>query len=186
MPILSMTDAYSTKIRNRLKRSNESPRFSPRILWTIYTLAFAEFLLFICRHNADLYPWAGYADCLIKSAGRHTWNKKNPDKEMRAKIIDCESEGGLAPRTPYSHIYYCNCAQHRVHTEWQWPLSGVHYIMMVKSAQPGEVGGVHALPLSLYLVSTNISKVVVYVPAAPIFPLPLYVLCGPQRAPTDR
>jgi hypothetical protein len=26
---------------------------------------------------------------------------------------------------------------HRVHTEWQWPLSGVHSIMMVKSAQPG-------------------------------------------------
>ncbi len=39
---------------------------------------------------------------------------------------------------------------HRVPTEWQWPLSGVHSIMMVKSAQPGEGGGVHALPLSLY------------------------------------
>ncbi len=72
---------------------------------------------------------------------------------MRAKIIDWESEGGLAPQTPYSHIYYYNCAQHRVHTDWQRPLSGVHSIMMVKSAKPGEVGGVHALPPSLYLPS---------------------------------
>ncbi len=28
-----------------------------------------------------------------------------------------------------------------VSTEWQWPLSGVHYIMMVKSSQPGVGGG---------------------------------------------
>ena len=41
---------------------------------------------------------------------------------------------------------------YRVHTEWQWPLSGEHSIMMVTSAQQGE-GGVHALPLSLYLPS---------------------------------
>ncbi len=33
---------------------------------------------------------------------------------------------------------------HTAPTEWQWPLSGVHY-MMVKSAQPG-VGGCNALP----------------------------------------
>ncbi len=95
--------------------------------------------MWICLHNSQEVGWF---DSLIKSLGRHTW-KKNSDQEMRAKIIDWESEGGLAPQTPYSHIYYYNCAQHRVHTEWQWPLSGVHYIMMVKSAQPGEVGGVH-------------------------------------------
>jgi hypothetical protein len=34
-------------------------------------------------------------------------------------------------------------SHHRVHTEWQWPLSGVYSIMMVKSA----------LPLSLYQLS---------------------------------
>jgi hypothetical protein len=37
------------------------------------------------------------------------------------------------------------------HTEWQWPLSGVYSIMMVKSAQPDEGGGgaQPAHPLSL-------------------------------------
>jgi hypothetical protein len=40
---------------------------------------------------------------------------------------------------------------HRVHTEWQWPLSGVHSIMMVKPAQPGEVGGCSPTPFhSIY------------------------------------
>jgi hypothetical protein len=43
----------------------------------------------------------------------------------------------------------------RVQRDWQWPLSGVHFIMMVNSALPGEDGGggLHALPLSLYLPS---------------------------------
>jgi hypothetical protein len=44
-----------------------------------------------------------------------------------------------------------NIQHHRVHTEWKWPLSGVHSIMVEKLAQPGEGGGVHARPLSLYL-----------------------------------
>jgi hypothetical protein len=43
--------------------------------------------------------------------------------------------------------------QHRVHTEWQLPLSGVHSIIMEKSGQPGERGVVYAHPLSLYLTS---------------------------------
>ncbi len=32
-------------------------------------------------------------------------------------------------------------SDHRVHTEWQWPLPGVHSIMMEKSAQPAEDKG---------------------------------------------
>jgi hypothetical protein len=40
----------------------------------------------------------------------------------------------------------------RVQTDWQWPLSRLHSIMMVNAAQPGEGGG-GALPLSLYLPS---------------------------------
>ncbi len=35
---------------------------------------------------------------------------------------------------------------------WHWPLSGIHSSLMVKSAQPCE-GGVHTLPLSLFLLS---------------------------------
>jgi hypothetical protein len=72
---------------------------------------------------------------------------------------------------------------HRVHTEWQRPLSRVHSVMMEKLAQVGEGGGVHALPLLLY-ISIITYKFVVYAPTEradtlpPISSLPLYVLCG--------
>jgi hypothetical protein len=45
---------------------------------------------------------------------------------------------------------------------------------MVKSTQPGEVGGFHALPLSLSLQSP--SKVVVYAPAERADTLLLFLL----------
>jgi hypothetical protein len=45
--------------------------------------------------------------------------------------------------------------------------------MMVKSAQSGEGGGVHALPLSLNLPS---GEVVVYAPAERADTLPLFLL----------
>ncbi len=52
---------------------------------------------------------------------------------------------------------------HRVHKEWQWPLTGgLHSIMMVKSAKPARMGGARPLPFTL---STIMSKVVVYAPA---------------------
>ncbi len=41
----------------------------------------------------------------------------------------------------------------RVHTEWQWPLSGVHSNMIEKWALTGEGGGCTLTPLSFYLVS---------------------------------
>jgi hypothetical protein len=43
-----------------------------------------------------------------------------------------------------------NFTDERVQIDWQWPLYGAHSIKMVKSAQSGDGGGVHALPLSLY------------------------------------
>ncbi len=39
---------------------------------------------------------------------------------------------------------------HRAHTEWQWPISEIHPIMMEKSAWLWWGWGVHAHPLSLY------------------------------------
>ncbi len=39
-----------------------------------------------------------------------------------------------------------NWAPTTEYTEWQWPLSGVHSIMMEKLAQAGECGWVHATP----------------------------------------
>ncbi len=46
--------------------------------------------------------------------------------------------------------------------------------MLVKSAQPGEGGGLNALPLSLYLPSR--AKVAVYAPAERAVTLPLFLL----------
>ncbi len=46
---------------------------------------------------------------------------------------------------------YRECQNHRVHKEWQF--YGVHSIMMVKSAKPGEDGGCTPSPFSLYLSS---------------------------------
>jgi hypothetical protein len=58
---------------------------------------------------------------------------------------------------------------HRVHTEWQWPLSGLHSIMMEKSAQPVEGGGCTPTPFTL---STITNKVVMYAPAEKADTLP--------------
>ncbi len=52
---------------------------------------------------------------------------------------------------------------HRVHTEWQPLLSGVHPIMMEKFAKAGEGGGVHAHPP--FIIVTIRYKVAVYAPA---------------------
>jgi hypothetical protein len=60
------------------------------------------------------------------------------------------------------------------YTEWQWLLSGVHFIMMVKSAQPGEGGGVARPPP--FTLSTITSKVVVFIPAERADTLPLFLL----------
>ncbi len=65
--------------------------------------------------------------------------------------------------------------------EWQWPLSGVHTIMMVNSAQPGEGGGARPPPFTL---STITSKVVLNAPAEradkllPTFSPLAFLLCG--------
>ncbi len=58
--------------------------------------------------------------------------------------------------------YSAQCPDHRVHTEWQLPLSSIHSIMMEKFAQPGEGGDVRRAP---FTISTITYKVVVYAPA---------------------
>jgi hypothetical protein len=62
---------------------------------------------------------------------------------IRRKVKILEYRRGLAFARP----------DYRVDTEWKWPISGVHSIMMEKPAHAGEGEGVHALPLSLYLPS---------------------------------
>jgi hypothetical protein len=63
---------------------------------------------------------------------------------------------------------------HRVHTEWQWPLFGVYSIMMERSAQPSEDGGVRPPPFTM---STITYKVRVYAPAERADTLSLFLLC---------
>ncbi len=66
-------------------------------------------------------------------------------------------------------------ATHRVHTERQLPLSGVHSIMMERLAQPGEGGGARRPHLT---ISTITDKVVVYVQDERAEPdsLPLFLI----------
>jgi hypothetical protein len=67
--------------------------------------------------------------------------------------------------------------------------AGVHSIMMVKLAQPGEGEGVHALSLSLF--HHEQSCVVLYAPAERADTLLLFLLCpymysvGPATLGTD-
>ncbi len=95
--------------------------------------------------------------------------------------------GGVSTLCTVSVCVHGAC--HSVHSEWQWPLSGVYSIMMVKSAQPGEGGDARPSPFTL---ATIASKFVVYTlqlrgQIYPIFPLPFFVHCGayclsiPQR-----
>ncbi len=65
-------------------------------------------------------------------------------------------------------------SSHSVHTEWQWPLSGVHSILMEKLAQPGDSVGDKRPPL--FTLSTITCKVVVYAPAERADTLPLFLL----------
>ncbi len=71
---------------------------------------------------------------------------------------------------------YAGRWEHRVHVDWQRPLSalsGVHSIMMEKLAQAGEGGGCTPTPLhSIYHHVQSFR----YTP--PISSLPLFVLCG--------
>ncbi len=60
---------------------------------------------------------------------------------------------------------------HRVHTEWRLPISGVHPIMMEKSALAGESGGC----TPTHFQHTTITyEVAVYAPAEGADPLPLF------------
>jgi hypothetical protein len=61
----------------------------------------------------------------------------------------------------YSCLFVCSDEGEQI--EWQWPLSGVHSIMMVNSAKPGEGGG--CTPIPPFTLSTIKSEVVMYAPA---------------------
>ncbi len=61
------------------------------------------------------------------------------------------------------------------YTEWQWPLSGIHSIVMEKSHQPGGGGG-HTRRPPPFTLSTFTYKVVVCAPAERADKLSLFLL----------
>ncbi len=71
---------------------------------------------------------------------------------------------------------------HRVHTEWQRPLSGLKSILMEKLAQASVGGGACPLPFTIFTITYKVA-VYVYAPAEradklTLFHLYPYVLCG--------
>jgi hypothetical protein len=62
---------------------------------------------------------------------------------------------------------------YRVHTEWQWPLFDVHFIMMAKSAQPG--GGEGCTPSPFHSIYHH-EQGCVCAPAERADVLPLFLL----------
>jgi len=77
-----------------------------------------------------------------------------------------------------------HCFYHRVHTEWQLPLSGVHFILMEKSAQPGKVrAGYKRPPYFTISIPSRIQSCSVRSSwegrySTPNSTLPLHELCG--------
>jgi hypothetical protein len=91
----------------------------------------------------------------------------------KTKDLSVQTRSWSVKRIPY-------CLQHRVHTEWQLPLSGVHSIMMEKLAQDSVGGGARPPPFAIVTITY---KVAVYAPAERadtirLFLLYPYVLCG--------
>ncbi len=102
-----------------------------------------------CMQNVHMHVWlascdARYFSALFVAATPHCTTPPPPLFKPRP----------THPPDPIDTICGEHCCSHRVHTEWQWSFSGVHCIMMAKSAQPAWWGrGVHAHLLSLYLPS---------------------------------
>ncbi len=102
-------------------------------------------------------------------------NPQDKTKEIQVKgnWINCLKCLDCVPK----NLNFWEEQNYRVRPEWQWPLSGVHSITMIKLAQPGE-GGVCT---PYFTLSTIMNKVVLSAPAesadTPISPLQLYVYC---------
>jgi hypothetical protein len=76
------------------------------------------------------------------------------------------------------------CPPHRVYTEWQQPLSGVHPIKMEILAHASDGGEAHPPPFQyiyhhVQSCSVRSSWEGRYIPTFPLFHLNPYVLCGP-------
>ncbi len=78
----------------------------------------------------------------------------------------------------YPARYLDACCRHRVHTEWQLPISGVHLIVKEKFALAGDGGVARPTPIFTLLPSRTNYKVAVYryAPAERAGTLPVFNL----------
>ncbi len=76
---------------------------------------------------------------------------------------------------------FCHLQSHRVHTEWRFPISGVHPIMTEKSALV-RLGGSHPPPFSLLPSRTKLQCTILLRGQihSLYFISTLYVLCVPR------
>ncbi len=120
---------------------------------------------------------------LIRTTGGKAWHSVcsvlgTYYKDVQRRVFDvrCSDEGTytlvLCMYTSVQSIHI-HSPDHRVHTEWRLPISGVHPIMMEKSALAGEGGGCMPIPFQPITITY---KVAVYAPAERTDTLPLFHL----------
>jgi hypothetical protein len=90
----------------------------------------------------------------LRGSSCKTEHEKN-QKICYNKQKSSQSLFGSYRNTKYDSTYTnANIADHRVHTEWQLPISGVHSIMIEKSALAGEGGGCTPAPFNSESIAT--------------------------------
>jgi hypothetical protein len=91
--------------------------------------------------------------------------------------VFCQGFGGYRFRSigrdPIRVSFLSDKSIHRIHTEWQWTISGVHSIMMEKSALTRKVGVARLPTFTLFTITY---KVAVYTTDERADTLPLFHL----------
>jgi hypothetical protein len=126
-------------------------------------MTFSAAIRDICIRRSRLFPFS--SDNEQECKGGRDWRGGRGSREGGwgegggrkggGAVERAGGEGGVRARGGEGgslHLLTISGYSHRVHTEWQWPLSGVHTtIMRIKSAQPGVVGGCTPSPFhSIY------------------------------------
>ncbi len=115
----------------------------------------AEFIVAICDSFIKICCPLKCPEKLEENPGLHKSTSVLATVSERKSFILC---GYRIAHIDFTRVAGRSHAQ-SIHTDRQWPLSGVHSIMMEKSAQLGEGGGgVPADPLSLYSIYHHVQR----------------------------
>ncbi len=161
--------AYKTNLKSYRSDHAERRHWSSRVADHAFLVWRSSWRCFVCSNRSapDRDKWCGPSRTKSHPAGSFS-----------------SSQTGGPPCWASPLVFGLIGSDHRVHTEWQWPLPGVHSIMMEKSAQPAEDKGctLHA-PSPFHSIYHHKQSCGVpsswegrYTP--PISPLPLYVTSG--------